>query len=169
MINVLSRQQFENFVLSRNINDNNVETIDSMFFICIHNTGGYNHEPYFQTDHHNVLRLWFDDCDVDKETQLLNGEIAKEKAMTIQQAKNVYDFLLYQKELGRKIGVVHCAAGIARSGAVGTFANTLLDQDQLMFNSLNREIKPNGHVLSLLNSILWQKHFKNEEASRFTL
>lgn len=128
------------------------------FFICIHNTSGENSQPHFKQDHPNVLRLWFDDCSQDRSGVLLSGESYTETAMTPEQAQLVYDFLVQQKEAGREIGVVHCAAGISRSGAVGTFAADFFNVDKEEFKRFNWGIQPNPHVLSLLNGILWKKH-----------
>ncbi len=48
--------------------------------------------------------------------------------------------------------VVHCDAGISRSGAVGTFAVNYLNLDKIKFQKhyLNR-IYPNKYVLDILN------------------
>lgn len=47
--------------------------------------------------------------------------------------------------------VVHCAAGISRSGAVGLFANRYLEQDDSIFRKRNKGISPNPYVLDVLN------------------
>ena len=47
--------------------------------------------------------------------------------------------------------IVHCAAGISRSGAVGLFSCRYLGLDQAEFRKMNRGISPNSHVLDVLN------------------
>ena len=158
MIAIVSRQRFEVYCLNNKFDDNNLP--QNAFFICIHNTAGENNKPYFKQDHPNVLRLWFDDCSEDRNGILLSGEPYTETAMTPEQAQQVYDFLVQQKEAGRGIGVVHCAAGVSRSGAVGVFAADFFGVDKREFKQLNQNIQPNPHILSLLNKILWQKHFQ---------
>lgn len=162
MIHVYSRQLFDKIVFNRNYTDDNISSED-MFFICIMNTNGFNSQPHFKQNHVNVLNLWFDDCDVDKSGVLLNGETYTERAMTPEQAKQIYDFLLVQKQANRTMGIVHCAAGIARSGAVGTFAADFLDFNRKEFITINNAIRPNGHILQLLNRILWEEHLSNLE------
>lgn len=165
LVHVVSRLNFQSLMSRHDFKDDNIETMkNKLFCICIHNTGGYNTEPHFKQDHENVLRLWFDDCDKDACGTLLNGETYTEKAMNEEQATQIYDFLVKQKENDCNVGVVHCAAGIARSGAVGTFATEFFDADRKAFKAINPEIIPNGHVLQLLNRILWERHLnlKNE-------
>ena len=160
MINVLSRVNFQSLMSRHDLKDENIEKMQkTLFCICIHNTNGYNSTPHFLQDHENVLRLWFDDCDCDNCGVLLNGETYTEKAMTEEQANQIYNFLVKQKENGCNVGFVHCAAGIARSGAVGAFATEFFNASGRDFHITNPQIRPNGHVLQLLNRILWQKHF----------
>ena len=47
--------------------------------------------------------------------------------------------------------LIHCAAGISRSGAVGLFCCRYFDLDQKEFRRLNSQITPNLHVLNVLN------------------
>ena len=47
--------------------------------------------------------------------------------------------------------VVHCDAGISRSGATGTFAIDLLGLDYERFSADHPWLRPNYHILSLLN------------------
>lgn len=160
MVRILSRLDFEVICHNNGFCDTNIP--DNLFFICIHNTSGANSEPFFKENHDNVLSLWFDDCTEDRTIKLLSGEIISEKAMTHEQAKQIHDFLTQQENSGRKNGIIHCMAGIARSGAVGTFAATFFNVDMEQFKRLNTQIQPNPHVLALLNKILWEKHFNNE-------
>jgi predicted protein tyrosine phosphatase len=47
--------------------------------------------------------------------------------------------------------VIHCAAGISRSGAVGLFVCRYLNLDEEEFRSLNSHILPNFYILDVLN------------------
>jgi len=49
--------------------------------------------------------------------------------------------------------VVHCDAGISRSGAVGTFACDYLGLDYMTFKEMNRNIRPNVYVSNILYRI----------------
>jgi predicted protein tyrosine phosphatase len=62
--------------------------------------------------------------------------------------------------------IVHCFAGICRSGAVATFANEYLydkgfitDDEREQFSLNNPTIHPNSLVLALLNREKWEKRF----------
>ena len=156
MVSVIPRAYLDRYCVANGFDDNNLPS--NGFFICIHNTAGENSLPYFKQDHANVLRLWFDDCSEDKSGILLTGEPYTEKAMTPDQAQTIYDFLLAQQNAGRTNGVVHCAAGVSRSGAVGTFAADFFEVDRTEFKRINPYIQPNPHILSLLNKILWNKY-----------
>ena len=67
------------------------------------------------------------------------------------QAKQVVGFV--KKIHGQKeetVLVAHCAAGISRSGAVGTFAVDYAGLKYIDFKEENRQVFPNPHVLRLL-------------------
>lgn len=69
-------------------------------------------------------------------------------------AKKIIDF---QKSLSDKIEyiIIHCTAGISRSGAVATFLQSIYhknDEDNEWFSRNNRHIIPNKHVLKVLNN-----------------
>lgn len=132
------------------------------FYISINDTEGEMSHSHFEMDHPNVLRLWFDDTCEDKEGYLFNGEYYCEKAITEQQAEELYHFLLAQKAANRTRGYAHCTAGIARSGAVGVFVAEVLGLNMKEFWDINHKIQPNPHVLMMLNRNLWKEHFNND-------
>lgn len=160
MVKAVSRKYFEGICREHGFTDANMP--NDMFFICIHNTNGENSTPYFKQDHPNVLKLAFDDCSQDETGTLLSGEPYTQKAMTKEQAEIIYDFLIAQKQNGVQKGLLHCSAGISRSGAVVTFAADVLEVDQSAFKKMNQYIRPNPHVMSLLNGILWEQIWKND-------
>lgn len=49
--------------------------------------------------------------------------------------------------------IIHCAAGISRSGAVGLWACRYLKLNEREFRKQNEHILPNIHVLSILNEV----------------
>jgi predicted protein tyrosine phosphatase len=73
-------------------------------------------------------------------------------AMNNEQAKQIIDFIEANKD--KEICIVHCAAGISRSGAVGTFINDLYGEPYEVFRMINPYIHPNSHVLSTLRKML---------------
>ena len=98
-------------------------------------------EEFLNAD--NLLILYFDD-DVDA---------GSPNAMTSEQAKQIVDFI--HLEDNRPI-IVHCTAGISRSGAVGEVLNwyfnrfVLNDSDYSKFATMHQYIIPNAHVRRLL-------------------
>jgi predicted protein tyrosine phosphatase len=61
------------------------------------------------------------------------------------------------KDMLDKVGegtlIVHCTAGICRSGAIGRFASEYLERDREQFENNHPHIMPNVHVLSLLRQL----------------
>jgi len=51
--------------------------------------------------------------------------------------------------------LVHCDAGISRSGAVATFASNYLNID-----FQDEYIKPNPYVLRILNNLIWNEKYQ---------
>ena len=106
-------------------------------------------EPFLTAE--NLLILYFDDVD--------EGPTA----MTTEQARAIVDFTCSGDP--RPI-IVHCSAGISRSGAVGSvlnwYFNRYLEDDELdyrMFECRHPDLVPNAHVRRLLLAAL-------QEASR---
>jgi len=64
-------------------------------------------------------------------------------------AHQIFDFIKTLKD--ETTLIIHCAAGISRSGAVGLFCCRYFDLDQKEFRRLNSQITPNLHVLNVLN------------------
>lgn len=60
----------------------------------------------------------------------------------------------FQKTLGKEIEyiIIHCTAGVSRSGAIATFLQEIYNDDNDWFIK-NNNIHPNIHVLTLLRSV----------------
>jgi len=98
-------------------------------------------EPsYFKSNHPNVITMTFDD---------IGNEIEGYLVFTKIMAKELFQFIKRNKN--RKTCVVHCSAGISRSGAVGSFIQGYCDGDWEQFKKNNPHILPNGRVLRMLN------------------
>jgi len=80
-----------------------------------------------------------------------------QKGMTLfntEQAKEVIGFLmLCDQDDDDGVLVVHCDAGISRSGAVGTFAVDFLHLDYQAFTKGNPFLRPNYYVLRVLRNV----------------
>ena len=107
-------------------------------------------EEFLDAD--NLLILYFDDVDA-----------GFPNAMTPEQAKQIVEFT--RMEDNRPI-IVHCTAGISRSGAVGEVLNWYFnrfevnDSDYRKFEIMHPDIAPNSHVRRLLLAELQRNHEK---------
>lgn len=160
MVKILSKNTFDSYVSSLGVSDVNITKITDMCFISITDTDGHL-EPYFKSDHENVLNLQFDDCSEDVQIPIIGtDEIRPVVAMKTGQAQSVIDFVDRHKN---RIFIIHCTAGVSRSGAVGTFVSNYLGKDPVEFRKRNPYILPNPHVLSLLNRQIWERTLGPEQ------
>lgn len=147
---VYSKNRFDELMAKNNITNQNVEDLKNIFFISINDTTQTDRIPYFENKN-NVLVLFFDDVEEDVCVSL-NGKNIIVKAFTSEQAVELLSFL--RKQGDKKKCIVHCAAGISRSGAVGEFVNDYLGGDWYKFKKNNPYIHPNGLVLRTLKGEL---------------
>lgn len=159
---VLSKLRFIDLMIKNQITNDNIEEKIDCFFISINDTiySNSNNTPYFTENKNNLKIMHFDDVDYDiydtiivKDTNgklktILDKNTLKAKAITEEQAKELFDFILQNKD--KKICIVHCAAGISRSGAVGKFVNELYGEPYDVFKMNNPYIHPNQNILNLL-------------------
>jgi len=121
-----------------NIDDTNIESKTDIAIISIR--GKIDDNPhYFTTNHYNVLNMTFDDITFEDDIY---------KAITRDQAKEIYNFIKTNINKGVKQFLIHCAAGISRSGAVGQFINDFYGSEN--FEIINRHINPNCRVYRYL-------------------
>ncbi len=101
-----------------NFKDVTLKDYPTDFFICVNATGMLHSIPHFKKDHTNVINLYFDDTDVDKEKWL--GPIKyTAKACTRDQALQIINFV----DVIPEDSTVHiyCTRGESRSPAIGFF------------------------------------------------
>jgi len=164
-VHVLSKVEFDGLMVQNKIVDENVEKFDSIFFISLidnHNQKGH----YFKKDHNNVMNLRFDDVEHDGENprvladdpDLDNMDSENVKAFSKKQANDLYKFI--KKHRDAETCIVHCMAGISRSGAVGTFVNGFAQGDWELFKRDNPFISPNGRVHRMLNTAKYNDYEK---------
>lgn len=130
------------------IDDNNVESKDIMFISIISPIDDFqplisqlSKQSWFKEEHSNVKILEFGDYD---ESNINNPHI-----FNIGQAKELYEFIKNNKD--KSMAIIHCGAGISRSGAIGTFIFDMLGSTTYEeFKRKNPRIQPNSHVLRLL-------------------
>jgi predicted protein tyrosine phosphatase len=140
---VLNKSDFDTAMKAHGINNDNVEKYNNFFFISIINTNT-DDIPHFENKN-NVKVLYFDD--VDKDT-------ATEKKFSEKQAKELIDFIEINKN--KNTCIVHCAAGMSRSGAVGTFINDYYGGDYNEFKTNNPQVISNVSVLRTLKHVYYE-------------
>jgi len=156
-VHVLSKVEFDGLMVQNKIVDENVEKFDSIFFISLidnHNQKGH----YFKKDHNNVMNLRFDDVENDggaprvlvDDPDIDNFDEEKVKAFSEKQANNLFKFIKANRD--KETCIVHCMAGISRSGAVGMFVNGYCGGDFDLFKRDNKFISPNARVHRMLNA-----------------
>lgn len=145
---VVSQIIFDKFMIDNNINDKNVEFKSNLVLISITDTMGY-HSHYFKSNHKNVLNIMFDDIDEAE----LHTRMSDCKGMSVEQGKQIISFLETINKKKVKTIIVHCAAGISRSGAVGSFINNYFNLHYNQFKKDNPHIHPNSRVSMILNRL----------------
>lgn len=108
-----------------------------------------NEEKKFDLSIENFLqvKMW----DIEKDITDTNGFIY-EKPSDIE-LKKIVDFINKHKD--KSVFIVHCSAGISRSGAVATFIRDkfISEIDKEKFNSENKYIQPNLYILKRLKEL----------------
>lgn len=79
--------------------------------------------------------------------------IKKFPAFNVTMAKQIIQFLDNIKKKKKKILIIHCDAGVSRSGAVGIFACRYLGMDEKKFRKEHRSIGPNTLVYDTLAQV----------------
>ena len=131
-----------------NITNDNATSFNDIMFISILNSE--DNSGHFKYNQSNVLVLFFDDIitdlNWDNDPNYL-GPIA----FTEEQGKQLLEFIDLNKN--KEQCIVHCSAGISRSGAVGTFINDYLGLDYKIFRQTNPQVQPNPLVLRTLKNL----------------
>lgn len=143
---VISKREFDKVMRDNKITIDNIEDRTKVAFISINETFSNDDKPLFNEDRDNLRVLFFDDVTEDIQ---LNWGVAK--AFTKEQGKIIIDFLNKMKD--RDTLIVHCHAGISRSGAVGQFAADFYGIDYKEFRNTNPHIHPNTAVTRILRDL----------------
>ena len=134
-----------------------IELLDSWKVISINSSWGWDSEPPFSPalrGHAHLLVLNFDDIANEPETP---EDLGRAVMFSTEMAKRIRRFV----DDGRMPLLVHCAAGISRSGAVGEVLNWYFnryltdnktDYDDFIQN--NYQILPNPLVRKIMMKVL---------------
>jgi predicted protein tyrosine phosphatase len=98
------------------------------------------------------LSLRFADLTKEQHEKLSDTDKQKQSMylFTKEQAEGFIKFINSVNEKDINVLMIHCAAGVSRSGALGLFACRYLDLDEEKFRKDNPNIFPNAHVTQLL-------------------
>lgn len=114
---------------------------EDYIIISINDTGYYT-TIYSNPHIKDVLYLWFDDI------WLKEHEDKELKLMNKYQANKIWNFINKYKDRVNNI-IVHCTAGISRSGAVGCILARYLNRNDDYLLATGKYI-PNKHVYKLM-------------------
>ncbi len=147
-VTVTNKETFDTLLKRKGVTKENVESRTKTFFISINDSAGTDEVPYLENKY-NVLVLYFDDVDEDIVVKIIGtDEVVTARAFTMEQAREVIDFIERNKD--KEFCLVHCAAGISRSGAVGTFVSDYFGCNYFDFKKRNPYTNPNNLVMRLL-------------------
>jgi len=153
---IYGKREFNKFMVFNGIDDINVESQDTMF-VSINNVylpemylGKEGIRSYFKRNHSNVLIMNFGDFSETAADNLLKEGYTG--VFNDFRAKKLYEFI--KKNKNKSLAVIHCGAGVSRSGAVGTFIWDLYGKNSMTWDEFirkNPRIEPNQHILKLLH------------------
>lgn len=144
---IFSKQQFDDLMIRHNITNDNIIERDIMF-ISINDSNTEN--IFFKENKSNLLIIKFDDVSENEALEYNQKNETKLKAFDENDAKNIISFIEQNKD--KKSCIIHCSAGISRSGAVGLFINDYFNLNYKEFIKTNPHIHPNQHILRVLNN-----------------
>jgi predicted protein tyrosine phosphatase len=96
----------------------------------------------------NVIALQFDDIIPGDPVCNLPGYVLFNDNHAIELAKFIRD------NEDKSQWIIHCKAGISRSGAVGVVINDYFELDYFRFKANNPIVQPNSHIVGLLRKAL---------------
>ena len=180
-IHTLSVADFKHTMRNNDLYDSTIESMTELAVISIGNSFDdfdpddiFSNGPssrWFARRHRNVLNMTFDDITSPEKWQLLSqfGN-SRSSDDTSGNASAEKDYVLFDRNMVREIAdfvddnhkastwIVHCSAGISRSGAVSLWLKDWL-KFKYGIDAVNVDGKyalPNSHVLSELNRMFFQ-------------
>jgi predicted protein tyrosine phosphatase len=139
------------------VDDSNIESRTSAIIEIMGEQDLLGMPFYFKEDHPNVIRLIFDDVLEDLQVIKIAGyggdtrEYIPVVVMKEEQGRQIVKFVRTNEKAVNFI--IHCAAGVSRSGAVAKFINEVFGGTDREFHFLNPYVKPNYVVLNMLRNL----------------
>lgn len=140
-------QAIPKLVFDKHFTDKEFKYYDYACFISILDID--NNEQKFDTTIDNFLqvKMW------DIEKDLFENDELKYEKPSENELQRIVEFVNKHKD--KSVYMVHCSAGISRSGAVATFIKEkfLSEVDKEKFMKENKFIQPNLYILNRLKSL----------------
>jgi len=140
-------QAIPKLVFDKHFTDKEFKYYDYACFISILDID--NNEQKFDTTIDNFLqvKMW------DIEKDLFENDELKYEKPSENELQRIVEFVNKHKD--KSVYIVHCSAGISRSGAVATFIKEkfLSEVDKEKFMKENKFIQPNLYILNRLKSL----------------
>jgi len=153
-IHILSRKSVDRIVKTRYCRLNN------WALISIYNSSGpLDADQVLESlGCHEILSLRFSDISSTQYHSMSKYKNHKKHLVLFSDnhAKQIIDFIDRQKDKIIDL-VVHCEAGISRSGAVGLFVCRYLGLDERKYRDDNPEIEPNHYIFNVLYKVSGMK------------
>jgi predicted protein tyrosine phosphatase len=133
-------------IFDKHFSDERFKYYDYACFISILDVDNFEKKFDLSIDNFLQVKMW----DIEKDT--INSGFVYEKPSDIE-LKKIVDFV--NKHKNKSVFMVHCSAGISRSGAVATFIrDKFTDEiDKEKFNFENKYIQPNLYILKRLKEL----------------
>lgn len=143
-------------VFDHNFNSEIIEKHDNACFISILDPDNYDDNKFKDTFLDNFLqvKMW----DIEKDLFNEKGELLYEKPSS-DVLQKIFEFI--EKHSDKKVFVVHCSAGISRSGAVVEYIKERFHEEfnKEQYMRDNKYILPNLYILKELR----ERHYKTKK------
>jgi len=159
----VSQKHFEQILSTRKLTDENIVEQNTAF-IQIKNTFDDNQSNYeFKLkDTKNVLSLKFDDCDEEIKHEIIGTiEYISAIPMSEEQGKQILDFINKNKD--KETFLIHCHAGISRSGGVSKFISEYFGLTEQEYRNMNPSCRPNQRIINILRKLNYSTNLSSND------
>lgn len=144
-IYAVSYLKFKDLIKEHNITNETVNQRNTAFIQILCTDNG---EEFVLNNNDNVLSLRFDDIDEPLDLKLFGEEYVQVYPMSEVQADHIVEFV--EKNKDKETFIVHCMAGVSRSGGVTRWISEHFKQSNFAYREENPYVKPNQRIINLL-------------------